>query len=391
MNGIDGDALINRLGEANGDAWRAVLAPELNELRKVMRHFLDVQSPETAVRSLMATEHGYDHAVWKQMAIELGVQGMIIPERLGGAGFGALEQAVVLEEMGRALLCSPYMATAVLAARALLESKDAAAMERYLPPIASGASVATVAFVERDGAWSNPVIHTNARQDTDGTWRLTGVKSYVLSGGEADLILVLANAQRPSLFAARAGTSHYAARPLQTLDRTRKLAEVTFNDSVVELVGSEGDGLKIISRVLDYASAAMAAEEIGGAQKCLEMASDYAKLRIQFGRSIGSFQAIKHKCAEMLVDIELARAAANYSAWCATESIDDLSIVAPLAEALSSEAFASAATENIQIHGGIGFTWEHPAHLYYRRAKSSELFLGDPAAQRLLLAERLGA
>src|SRR5664279_1591522 len=241
---------------------------EQDELRKSVRRFLDDKSPETEVRRLMETADGYDAAVWTQMAEQLGLQSLIIPEQFGGAGFSYVELIVILEEMGAALLCAPFFSTVALAANALLTSGDQSAQEYLLPGIA--------------------------------------------------------------------------------------------------------------------------AEQVGGAQRCLDSSVEYAKTRIQFGRPIGSFQAIKHKCADMLLEVESAKSAAYYAGWAAAEDSDELPVVASLAKSYCSEAYFHAAAETIQIHGGIGFTWEHPAHLYFKRAKSSELMLGDPSYHRELLAQRIG-
>ena len=174
------------------------------------------------------------------------------------------------------------------------------------------------------------------------------------------------------------------------MDQTRKQAKIDFADVPATLIGVDGDGWKVLSTVLDLAAVGLAAEQVGGAQKVLEMAVEYAKVRVQFGRPIGSFQAIKHKCADMLLEVESAKSAANYAGWAAAEDNDELPVVASLAKPYCSDAYFHAAAENIQIHGGIGFTWEHPAHLYFKRAKSSEIYLGDPTYHRELLAQRIG-
>jgi alkylation response protein AidB-like acyl-CoA dehydrogenase len=178
--------------------------------------------------------------------------------------------------------------------------------------------------------------------------------------------------------------------PLATMDQTRKQARLEFGGTPAKLLGTEGEGWPVLSRVLDLAAVALAAEQVGGAQKCLEMSVDYAKVRVQFGRPIGSFQAIKHKCADMLLEVESAKSAAYYAGWAAAELNEELPTVASLAKAYCSDAYFHAAAENIQIHGGIGFTWEHDAHLYFKRAKSSQLLLGDPTYHRELLAQRIG-
>ena len=362
---------------------------EQEELRKTVRSFLDQKSPETEVRRLMETDEGYDPAVWKQMGEQLGLQGLIVPEEFGGSGYSYVELGVVLEEMGRALLCAPYFSTVVLAGNALLHSGDDAAKKDYLPGIASGETIATLAFTEPSGKWDEAGITMEAMKKGDG-WVLNGTKSFVLDGATASLILVAARTGKGvSLFGVEGDASGLTRTALSTMDQTRKQAKLEFNGTPARLIGTEGDGWKTLSTVLDLAAVALAAEQVGGAQKVLDMSVEYAKVRIQFGRHIGSFQAIKHKCADMLLEVESAKSAAYYGMWCASEMNDELPSVASLAKAYCSEAYFHSAAENIQIHGGIGFTWEHPAHLYFKRAKSSELLFGDSTYHRELLAQRI--
>jgi alkylation response protein AidB-like acyl-CoA dehydrogenase len=363
---------------------------EQEELRKTVRSFLDSKSPETAVREQMETEKGFDDAVWSQMGEQMGLQGLAIPEEFGGSGYSFIELGIVLEEMGRALLCAPYFSTVVLAANTLLQSGDDAAKKAYLPGIASGETIATLAFTEPSGKWDESGITAEATASGDG-FTITGTKSFVLDGHTANLILVAARtAKGVSLFAVDADASGLTRTPLSTMDQTRKQAKLEFDATPATLIGTEGAGWDVLSTVLDLAAIGLAAEQVGGAQKVLDMAVEYAKVRVQFGRPIGSFQAIKHKCADMLLEVESAKSAAYYGMWCASEMNDELPSVASLAKAYCSEAYFHATAENIQIHGGIGFTWEHPAHLYFKRAKSSELLFGDPTYHRELLAQRIG-
>jgi len=297
---------------------------------------------------------------------------------------------VVFEEMGAALLCAPYFASVGLAANSLLSSGDEAAKKDLLPGIASGETIATLAFTEDSGRWDNEGI-TLAATGTGTEWKLDGHKMFVVDGHNADLLVVAARTGKGvSLFAVEGGAPGLSTTPLATMDQTRKQARVEFASTPARLVGDEGGAAAGLSRTLDLAAVALAAEQVGGAQRCLDMAVDYAKTRIQFGRPIGSFQAIKHKCADMLLEVESAKSAAYYAGWAAAEDSDELPVVASLAKSYCSEAYFHAAAENIQIHGGIGFTWEHDAHLYFKRAKSSELMLGDPSYHRELLAQRIG-
>lgn len=382
---------------------------EQDQLRSFVRDFLADKSPESAVREQMDTERGYDPDVWEQMADQMGLQGLAVPEVYGGQGFSFVEQVIVLEEMGRALLCAPYFSSVVLAANALLVSDDEEARRTHLPDIASGRRRGALAFTEESGRWDETGIAmaasgpgsagsagsagsgSGSNGAGSGSWRLDGTKMYVLDGHTADLLVVAARTgSGVSLFLVEADAAGLTRTPLSTMDQTRKQAKLTFDGVEAALLGAEGEGWPVLEKVLDLAAVALAAEQVGGAQMCLDMAVEYAKVRVQFGRPIGSFQAIKHKCADMLLQVESAKSAAYYAGWCAAEMNDELPQVASMAKSYCSEAYFHAAAENIQIHGGIGFTWEHPAHLYFKRAKSSELLFGDPTYHRELLAQRIG-
>jgi alkylation response protein AidB-like acyl-CoA dehydrogenase len=362
---------------------------EQEELRNIVRSFMEDKSPETAVRELMETENGYDEAVWAQMAEQLGLQSLIIPEEYGGQGFGYVELIVVLEEMGRSLICSPFFSTVVLATNALLQSGNTAAMEKHLPGIASGETIATLALAEANGRWDADGVSINASGDS-GSVTLSGEKMFVIDGATANLMIVAARSGGGvHLYTVEGDADGMTRESLSTMDQTRKQARITFDNTPAEHL-ADTNNFEMMSTILDLAAVGLAAEQVGGAQFVMEMAVQYAKDRVQFGRPIGSFQAIKHKCADMLLEVESAKSAAYYAGWCAAEMNDELPSVASLAKAYCSEAYFHCAAENIQIHGGIGFTWEHPAHLYFKRAKSSELMFGDPAYHRELLAQRIG-
>ena len=340
----------------------------------------------------MDTEDGYDPAVWSQMGEQMGLQGLAIPEEFGGSGYSFVELGVVLEEMGRALLCAPYFSTVVLAANTLLQSGDDAAKKDYLPGHRPRRD-------HRHAGLHRAVRQVGRERHHDGGHaagrRLdarTAPRCSCIDGHTADLVIVAARtAAGVSLFAvvgdAAGPDPHRRCRPW-----TRPASRPGWSSPTrpARLIGTDGQGWTVLGTVLDLAAVALSAEEVGGAQKVLEMAVEYAKVRVQFGRPIGSFQAIKHKCADMLLEVESAKSAAYYGMWCAAEMNDELPSVASLAKAYCSEAYFHAAAENIQIHGGIGFTWEHPAHLYFKRAKSSELMFGDPTYHRELLAQRIG-
>ena len=368
---------------------------EQEQFRSALRRFLNDKSPTTEVRRLMATPEGYNPAVWRQLSDELAVPGIQIPEQYGGAGFGMVELCIVTEELGRALFCGPYFSTSVLAANAILNAGTDAQKASLLPDIASGARLATLAVTELSGNWDPAGIEVVATPDAGG-YRLDGVKSYVVDGHIADLLIVAARLPKTvgreglGLFTLSAKDSGVERRLLESMDPTRKLARIDFRGARSELLGNLDEGAKALTRTLDQAAIALANEMMGGAQAMLDSSVDYAKVRVQFGREIGSFQAIKHKCADMLLDVELAKSAAYYAAQAC--AVDDLEwpALACLAKAAASETYLRSAAECIQIHGGIGFTWDNDTHLWFKRAKSSEVFLGQPSYHRELLMQRWG-
>jgi alkylation response protein AidB-like acyl-CoA dehydrogenase len=307
-----------------------------------------------------------------------------------------VELVVILEEMGRALLCAPFFSSVCLAANAILNAGTEDQKQALLPGIAAGETIATLAFTEPAGKWDANGITMEATSDGSGGYTLSGTKMFVLDGHTANLIVVAARSagsggtEGISFFTVAGDAEGLTRTALPTMDQTRKQAKLEFSGVKAELLGDEGAAWAALSKTLDQVAVCLAAEQVGGAQKCLDMSVEYAKVRIQFGRPIGSFQAIKHKCADMLLEVESAKSAAYYAGWCAAELNDELPSVAALAKSYCSEAYFHSTADNIQIHGGIGFTWEHPAHLYFKRAKSSELLFGDPAYWRELLAQRIG-
>jgi alkylation response protein AidB-like acyl-CoA dehydrogenase len=362
---------------------------EQEELRASVHRFVTDRAPLSRVRELMNSGE-IDRDFWSQAGAQLGLQGIAIPEEYGGSGFTFGEQAIVLEELGSGLYGGPYLPSAVLAAYALLASPDESARQDLLPGIASGEVIATLAFTEEDGSWDPGNIRLTAAKSGDG-WVLDGHKSFVLSGAEAGLILVAAVADGGlSLFAVDAAASGLAATALPTLDQTRNLARLDFDAVSARLIGSTGDATAILERVLDVAAIALAAEQLGGAARALEITVDYTKTRHQFGRPIGSFQALKHRMADLLMEVESLRSAVAYAASAVADDSDEVPALASLVKAYASETYFHVAAEMIQMHGGIGFTWEHDAHLFFKRAKSTELFLGDGAYHRERLAQRIG-
>jgi alkylation response protein AidB-like acyl-CoA dehydrogenase len=365
---------------------------EHEELRATVRQFLADQSDEQAVRTQMATEHGFDTDVWKQMAQQVGLTGLIVPEEHGGADLGYVELCIVAEEMGRALLCAPYLSTAVMSPSALLHCASEMAQKELLPGIAAGTTRATLAYAEK--GWDLSRIAMTA-QEKDGAWILDGAKANVLDGHTADVILVAARSEAGiELFQVARDATGLTREAIPPLDPTRKLARLEFNATPATKISS-GDITDGLEKTLALTLIVLASEQAGGAQWCLDTAAEYAKTRLQFGRPIGSYQAIKHKCAEMLVEVEFAKTAAYSASWAAADCLERGESWGPvfesahIAKSYCSETYYHAAAENIQIHGGVGFTWEYPAHLYFKRAKSSELLFGDPAHHREALADRL--
>ncbi|MCH2171773.1 acyl-CoA/acyl-ACP dehydrogenase [Myxococcota bacterium] len=362
---------------------------EQDELRATVRQFFADKSDEQAVRAHMNLPSGYDGDLWTQMAEQIGLAGLIVPEEHGGAGFGYKELCIVMEEMGRVLACAPYLATSVTATNALLQCADEATRNSLLPSIATGETIATLAYVESSGCWDLSEVNMRAQSKDDG-WLLDGEKGWVLDGVAADVILVVARTETGlEVFRVEGDAEGLTRSDLPTLDLTRKLAKLSFASTPATKI-SEGDQSEALERVLALTVVALAAEQVGGAQACLDMAVEYASTRLQFGRPIGSYQAIKHKCADMLVEVEFAKTAAYHACFSAADEPGELLEAASLAKAYCSEVYFHAAAENIQIHGGMGFTWEHPAHLYFKRAKASALLFGDAAHHREALATIVG-
>jgi alkylation response protein AidB-like acyl-CoA dehydrogenase len=355
---------------------------EQEEFRSVLRRFLEDRSPATVVRRLMETETGWDRETWRAVNETLGVSGVHVPEAYGGQGFGFVELGIVLEEMGRALLCAPFFSSTALAATAILQAGTEAQKKALLPDIASGETIATLAFTEPNGHWDADGIKMTAAS-TAGRYRLTGTKSFVLDGHSADLIVVVARAPEGLSFFTVAGDAAGLTRqPLKVMDPTRKQARLEFQNVEAELLGEAGAGAEPFGKTMILAAVCLANEMVGGAEKLRESALDYASLRVQFGRSIASFQSMKHKQADMLVDVELAKSAAYYAAAAADDDDADLPAIASLAKACAADAYMQTAIHTIQIHGGIGFTWDNDTHLWFKRAKSSEVFLGDATWHR---------
>ena len=372
---------------------------EQQALREQAQEFLADHSSSEAVRRAMESEAGYDEELWKRIGSELGWAGLCIPEEYGGAGLGAVGVTALMEKMGEHLLCAPFFSTVCLAAQAIGIGGSPAQRREHLPSIADGRTAAALAYAEREsvrdaGAWQTRF------EEAPGGFTLTGEKRYVVDGHSADLLVVAARRAGTrgedglELFLVPATSAGVTRRALPGLDLTRRLAEIVLDGvrvpAAARLGEAAGRGGAILAETLDRASIALAAEQVGGAQRCLDLSVDYAKQRVQFGRPIGSFQAIKHKCADMMVLVESSRSAAYYAACVAAEEPQQLAQAASLAGACCGEAYFRCAGESIQIHGGVGFTWEYDPHLHFKRARASQALLGDPAWHRERVARGIG-
>ncbi|RMF13559.1 MAG: acyl-CoA dehydrogenase, partial [Candidatus Dadabacteria bacterium] len=371
---------------------------EQQQLQDIARKFLLRHSDSAAVRRVAATERGWDPDVWRRVCEELGWAALGIPEAYGGYGFGAVEQAAIAEQIGLFNFCSPWLSTVVLGANVLVLGDTDHLAQAWLPAVAAGEKTLALGWLG-DGRWDARSILATCAPDGDG-WRINGTYHYVFDGHTADAVIVAARAPEShgtlgvSLFLIEPdATPGVERRWRPSMDVTRRLADVTLNDVRVgpeALIGELGGGWPVLAETFDVARALLAVEQVGGAEACLEQAVEYAKVRQQFGVPIGSFQAIKHKCADMMVQVESARSAAYFAAWTAAEDRDQLHEAALVAQAWCSRAFFDCAAENIQIHGGIGFTEEHDAHLYFKRARLSEQLFGAPAEHRRWFADAIG-
>lgn len=368
---------------------------EQEEFRKTLRRFFDEVSPFSEVQRLMETPEPFDRNVWKQMGEELGLQGVHIPEAYGGQGFGFLELGIVFEEMGRAMFCSPYFSSVALAANAIMNAGSEADRQRWLPELASGETIGTLALLDSGDHWEAAGVSLEATRDGEA-WLLTGKKRLVTAGPSAGLIIVAARLAGTSgddgigLFVVRGEADGYCATPHVGIDPTRPLADLDFDSVRAEPLGEPGRCAPALERTLDQARVCLAIEAAGGAARCLESAVEYAKQRIQFGRAIGSFQAVKHTCAIDLLEVESAKSVAYWACWVAENSPDELTEAASVAKSVCDDAYARTSDDNVHLHGGIGVTWEATPHLFFKRAKADQILLGDPRWQRARIATQQG-
>ncbi|MFW0786397.1 acyl-CoA dehydrogenase family protein [Gordonia sp. CPCC 206044] len=367
-----------------------IFSDEQSELRSTVRAFCANHFSEEAVRRDIKSESGFESNAWNRMATELGLQGIALPEQYGGAGGGQVELSIVIEELGRNLAPVPFLPAVAMAANLVLATDDEPARERLLPGIADGSRIATVAHRETTPGMSTAEITTAATRE-GLTWRLSGEKAHVVAANQSSTLLVTAlTAEGLSLFEIDSDAPGVTTTPMQTLDLTRRQAIVEFDSAPAILIGQEGGAAEYVDKMDRLLSAAVCAENVGGALRLLEETTGYAQTREQFGRPIGSFQAVKQKAAGMLLNVELSRSAAYQVALEIDNADDAAGLDAAIAHALTSDAYIATAYDAIQIHGGIGFTWEHMAHLYFRRAKSNAALFGTPDERREQAAQLMG-
>jgi alkylation response protein AidB-like acyl-CoA dehydrogenase len=356
--------------------------PEQAQLKAAVTKFCSENFDEQTVRRLMESDPPFDAAVWTRLGTELGVLGLSVPEADGGFGGSLIDQAVAVEQLGASLACGPVFGTVFLAIPALVAASSGPVRDGLLAELVDGRRTAAFAVTDRAGAFDPAAVTVSASGDT-----VTGTIERVVDAGAADVLLVAANGpDGVALFAVDAAESGVARTPLVTLDLTRPQATIEFTDAPARLVADAGEAPRVIEHALQVGSALLAVEQVGAAQHLLDLSVSYAKTRLQFGRPIGSFQAVKHRLADLLVDVEHARSTAYHAIWALTDGSDDPTLAASIAQATASAAFARVATDTIQVHGGIGFTWEHQAHLYFKRATTDAALLGSPEQHRARVA-----
>lgn len=360
---------------------------ERSVLRDSVQKLMNDASSEAAVRAAMETDSGFDPVLWRQLS-DLGVTGLIVEEAYGGSGVGPMELEAVMEEAGAALLCSPLLASSVLAAQFLQALGDEAANTRLLPQIATGEIIASVVMTGDAGSWTAQGVGVQAENTGEG-FVLNGRGNYVLHGQNADVLLVIANTgEGMKAFEVNPAEAGVSIQSLPTLDRTLRLARIDFDKTSGVLLQSAGPVWEAAESALNMGLVALAGEQAGGSQKVLEFTVEYAKTRVQFGRQIGSFQAIKHMAADLLIETESAISAARHAAACLAENTEQAGEAVSLAAFACADAYVKTTADAVQMHGGIAFTWEHPAHLYLKRARASaQLFGGsDYHRERFLSA-----
>ena len=366
------------------------LAPdERMALENAFARLLADHSSETHVRNTMETPAGYDPALWQLLA-NMGITGLLVDERFGGAGAGPIEIERVMEQAGAALLCSPLLASSILAASVIGACGDTDAQARLLPEIANGERIATIAITGNAGSWTPAGVEVSASLQDDN-WSLNGVASYVLHADNARLLLVVANtANGQSLFEVEPRAAGVSLNTLPTFDHTLRMSRIEFSGTAGRIIGAADRAWPAVEAGLNVARVALAGEQAGGARKTLAFTVEYAKTRVQFGRAIGSFQAIKHMAADLLLESESAISAARHAADALASNAHDADAVISLAAFACAEAFSTVTATAVQMHGGIAFTWEHPAHLYLRRARAAAQLFGTPSFYRERYIQQIG-
>jgi len=363
-------------------------------LRSTARKFFENECGSDTVRRLMETPEGISPDLWTKLA-EQGWLGLVYPEAYDGMGLGLVDLVVLMEEMGRAVVPGPYFSAVLLGGLAIVEAGSEAQKKEWLPKIAAGDRRVALAWME-PSAQLGPAGVTLTAVEKGGQYTLSGTKLFVHDAHTADALVVAARtrpgagADGVSLFLLPKGTKGLEVTLLPTMDQTRKLCEVALSDVTIgpdALLGAAGAGWAPLARVLDRATVALCAEMCGGAQKVLDMTVEYAKIRQAFGRPIGSYQGVKHRAADMLVDVENSKSITYYAAWALDEGAAEAPLAVSMAKAYVSDAYRRVAAAGIQLHGGIGFTWEHDLHLYFKRAKGSEFTFGDATHHRERVAQ----
>ncbi len=360
---------------------------EQEAFRDSVKRFVEEKSTTREVRRLMETDQGYDQETWDTLSKELAVTGIIIPEEFGGSGFGATELGIVMEQFGRSLIGVPFLSSSVMAASALILNGTENDKNEWLPAIAAGSTKVTLCVSEKSGSWDETDIQMTAT-NKDNRYSLNGEKCFVLDAHVSDLLIVAGQLdQNIALFTVDAKDERVQIKLEQGMDQTRKICSVTMTDAPAQILGSGKPAA--LEEIFNRSIVALSHEMIGGAQQLLDSAIEYTKLRVQFGRTISSFQAIKHRLADLLLEVELAKSACYHAAYAIDEQ-QNSSEAASHAKAQASEAYLNSAIQCIQLHGGVGFTWENDTHLWFKRAKSSEVFLGSPHEHRERMLQASG-
>jgi alkylation response protein AidB-like acyl-CoA dehydrogenase len=375
----DGYCLVNSIAENSGESGTVttISVEERAAIRDAFGRLLSERSSEDDIRRTMASESGHDPGLWKAIG-EMGVTSLLVPVELGGIGAGSVEVEAIMEEAGAALLAGPLMSSAILATGLLCQSSDAEAKTRLLPAIATGKLIATVAFTGDAGSWDKGGVAVTATPHGNG-WRLSGVASFVISANVAGVLLVFANTEA-GLACFEVAREAVMVTQLKGWDPSLRMSRITLDDAVATPIAGVDEA--VFEGTLDLARVALAGEQAGAARRIFDITVDYLKTRVQFGRPIGGFQALKHMAADLLIEVESATSAARAAAQALDSDAPDKDVLINLAAFSCADAFSQVAASAIQMHGGIAFTWEHPAHLYLRRARADAQLFGQSDVYR---------